>query len=142
MNSNQYIVTEYLQYSIEEYLTLTPPARMLSFAEVAVQMLLGIKEIHDVGYLHRDIKPDNFRVHNHQVRPIDLGIVQEYITDGKHKSIGNFGFAGTPMFGSIKALEGNTQSRRDDLEVLGYTILFLRDKWLLPGYKEFKEIED
>ena len=38
------------------------------------------------------------------------------------------------MFGSIKGLEGNSLSRRDDLETLGYTMMYLRDCELMPGF--------
>lgn len=58
-------MSEYLEFSIEEYLTLTPPERKLTFQEIALQMFDAIKEIHEIGYIHRDIKPDNFRIHEH-----------------------------------------------------------------------------
>ncbi len=56
----------------------------------------------------------------------------EYLVDGKHKGFGNYGFAGTPCYGSISGLEGNTLSRRDDLETLGYTLLYLKDPKSMP----------
>jgi serine/threonine protein kinase len=68
-------------------------------------MLESLRELHDSGYLHQDVKPDNFRISkNDVVKMIDFGISGEYIFDGKHKLQGKFGFQGTPIFGSINAL--------------------------------------
>jgi hypothetical protein len=53
-------------------------------------------------------------------------------SDGTHKKKGNYGFLGTPHFGSISALDGNTLGRRDDLECLGYTLIYLLDKENFP----------
>lgn len=64
-----------------------------------------------------------------------------YISNGKHKNIGQFGFSGTPEFDSIKGLEGYTLSRRDDLETLGYTLLYLRDSSLMLDSRQKIQVE-
>jgi len=56
----------------------------------------------------------------------------EYNKDGKHLPRERYGFEGTPFYGSIKALQGFTLSRRDDMEGLGYTILHLMN----PSYSQ------
>lgn len=63
INSNLCIMSDYLEMSIEEY--LVSPDRKLSNTEICLQMLKSIEEIHNAGYIHRDIKPDNFRIHDH-----------------------------------------------------------------------------
>jgi hypothetical protein len=35
------------------------------------------------------------------------------------------GFQGSPFYASVKALQGYSQARRDDLSSLGFTILYL-----------------
>jgi len=61
---------------------------------------------------------------NNRVVLIDFGLSEKYReNDGSHKTIWRLGFQGTPLFGSIKALQGYSQSRRDDLSSLGFTIL-------------------
>ena len=45
---------------------------------------------------------------------------------------------GTPTTAAIRTLEGYTISRRDDLESLGYTIMYLNDASSVP----WKGIED
>jgi serine/threonine protein kinase len=83
-----------------------------------------------------DIKPDNILISSkdHKVRVIDFGTMTEYTNDkdGKHKVISRNGFIGTPSFAPIKALEGFSLSRRDDLESLAYTIMYLYDPSKIP----------
>ena len=49
------------------------------------------------GYLHRDIKPDNFRVHDGKVRITDFGILIEPVKQSVS------GFCGTPYYASLAA---------------------------------------
>ena len=48
-------------------------------SEVAQQMLDGVQEIHQTKHLHRDIKPDNFRVEGRKVYIIDFGTVKNFL---------------------------------------------------------------
>ena len=85
--------------------------------------------MHKVGYIHLDVKPDNFMIslNDHKVRILDMGLVMEYMRDGSHKSLGKYGFDGNLQYGSMSGLIGYTLSRRDDLESLGYSIMCLID---------------
>jgi hypothetical protein len=56
---------------------------------------------------------------------IDFGLVMSLDYYGKHIARERYGFEGTMFFGSIRALQGYTLSRRDDLESLGYTFMAL-----------------
>ena len=51
------------------------------------------------GYLHRDIKPAHFRVHDGKVRITDFGLLIE----PDKQSVYNF--VGTPYFASLAAHE-------------------------------------
>ena len=51
------------------------------------------------GYLHRDIKPDNFRFHEGKVRITDFGLLIEQDKQSVSK------FLGTPLFASLAAHE-------------------------------------
>jgi serine/threonine protein kinase len=61
--------------------------------EVSLQMLAALKEMHDLNYVHRDVKTDNFMVDNHVVKVIDFGLTTEFIKNGvhgQHQPMGGF----------------------------------------------------
>jgi serine/threonine protein kinase len=86
-----------------------------------------LEEIHKAGYIHLDINPDNLRMKNNQLYFLDFGMSKSYLKDsGEHiaycdKSLRK----GTPVFCSINTLYYRSLSRRDDLESLGYTMLYI-----------------
>jgi serine/threonine protein kinase len=71
------------------------------------------------GYLHRDIKPDNFRIHCGKVRITDFGLLNLQV----NKSVSTF--LGTPYYASLAAHDIRAQGFKDELESLAYNILYL-----------------
>ena len=65
---------------------------------------------------------------DHSVRILDMGLVMEYRKNGVHKRQERLAFQGTPLYASVAALDCYNMSRRDDIESLGYTIMYLIDK--------------
>lgn len=103
-------------------------------------MLYALQEFHSTGFVHLDVKQDNFRISkDHVVKLLDFGLVIDCIRGGKHKPIGKFGFSGTPYFASTKAHEGRVLSRRDDLESLGYSMMALLKEEIPWENKEITE---
>jgi len=44
-------------------------------------MIDAVQELHQASYIHKDIKPENFRILGKKVVIIDFGLAMEY-TDG------------------------------------------------------------
>jgi len=97
-----------------------------------LQCLAIFQSIHGLWVLHRDIKPQNFMVHNGQVILIDFGLATFYDIDKTNEP--RTSLIGTPNYASIRIHEGNRSCWRDDLISLGYLYLFVlsggRELWI------------
>ena len=97
----------------------------------AIQALSLLEYVHSKNYLHRDIKPANFLVgdpDNSQIYLIDFGNAKKYRSSktGKHiKSNKSNSIFGSLIYLSTGAINGIEQTRRDELESLGYVIIYL-----------------
>ncbi|KAK6248567.1 hypothetical protein QUC31_020132, partial [Theobroma cacao] len=114
-----------------------------TFEIVAVKMITRIEYVHAKGFLHRDIKPDNFLMglgrKANQVYVIDFGLAKRYRDSTTNRHIPyreNKNLTGTARYASCNTHLGIEQSRRDDLESLGYVLLyFLRGSLPWQGLK-------
>ena len=96
---------------------------------VAAQLLACIQAIHDLKHIVIDVKPENFMLAPSRskdvasrIRLLDLALVQPWVSIDKHRPNQGSTMAGTPMYASLNLHKGETPSRRDDLEALGYVI--------------------
>ena len=105
-------------------------------AKLGLQMIEILQYIHNMHIIHRDIKPDNFVLGRGEkcknLYLLDFGLAKKYRSSKTLKHypmIKRKNLTGTARYASINALNGLTQSRRDDLESVGYVLLyFLRGK--------------
>ena len=98
---------------------------------LADQLLHRIQFLHSKYLVHRDLKPENFvmgvRDRAHHVNLIDYGLSKRY-WDTRNNQHAPY-MEGKPLTGTARYCSVNThlgieQSRRDDLESIGYIILY------------------
>ncbi|CAH8338218.1 unnamed protein product [Eruca vesicaria subsp. sativa] len=109
-------------------------SRKLSLKSVlmlADQMITRVEYFHSKSFLHRDLKPDNFLMglgrRANQVYIIDFGLAKKYRDNTTHQHIPyreNKNLTGTARYASMNTHLGIEQSRRDDLESLGYILMY------------------
>ena len=98
---------------------------------LADQMIQRIEQVHKRNDIHRDIKPDNFLMglgsDSYIVNLIDFGLAKKYRDARSQSHIPykeNRNLTGTARYASLNAHLGIEQSRRDDLEAIGFCLLY------------------
>ncbi|KAG8375614.1 hypothetical protein BUALT_Bualt10G0118700 [Buddleja alternifolia] len=113
---------------------------------IAIEAISILEKLHSKGYVHGDVKPENFLLgppgtpDEKKLFLVDLGLATRWRDNstGLHVDYDQRPdvFRGTVRYASVHAHLGRTGSRRDDLESLAYTLIFLlRGRLPWQGYQ-------
>lgn len=141
------IAMDLLGTSLESLLSKYKRLGMKTIISLAISMISVMKYIHSCGFIHRDLKPDNFAIGYNDYKKIyciDFGMAKRYIKkNGEHVDFNmHTKFCGTARYASISAHKFYEQSRKDDLEAIGYILVYLykgKLPWQNIKHKDKKE---
>ncbi|XVE88824.1 hypothetical protein DITRI_Ditri19aG0099500 [Diplodiscus trichospermus] len=113
---------------------------------IAIEAISILEKMHSKGFVHGDVKPENFLLgptgtpDEKKLFLVDLGLATRWrdSTTGLHVEYDQRPdvFRGTVRYACVHAHLGRTCSRRDDLESLAYTLVFLlRGRLPWQGYQ-------
>jgi serine/threonine protein kinase len=109
-----------------------------------LQMIHLIEKLHSFGYIHRDVKPQNFIFSTDnflQLFICDFGLTKKYIKNGEHvPEENNKQLVGTMRYTSTFIHDGTEPSRRDDIISVLYIIIHSKNKYLPWQSKNKKKL--
>ena len=132
---NYYMVIDLLGPSLQKIKNHRGTFSLDVTLEIGIKIVNLLKSIHEMGLVHRDIKPDNFlfglEERKTQLYLIDFGFCKSYLDNKNHIEMKkNTNLIGSQSYASINAHNFDELSRRDDLESLCYMLIYFINGYL------------
>ena len=126
------LIQELLGKSLEELFNINGRKFSLkTVCSIGIEMIKRIKFVHSKFHIHRDIKPDNFMTgrdkNDNKIYLIDFGLAKKYYSFTKKQHIKfhtGKNLIGTARYCGRNAHKGYEQGRRDDIESIGYVLMY------------------
>ena len=138
------LVSTFFALSLDAHLDAASD-RCAALCALMRSMICILQGIHAEFVVHRDVKPDNIRVHAGEPRLVDFGLAAVFVDGGgahiPERARGGGAPIGTPTYMSPAVHLGAAPSRRDDLVSLGYVFMWCADgalPWKRAGVERGK----
>lgn len=130
-NQHSCLLTQLLGKDLKNYISIYNKLSLSTIIKLAISIIDILKSIHEKHIIHRDIKPDNIMFGNNKddsntIYLIDFNLAKFFEDSHGHHTKKNKcnEFDGNLQFSSINSHFFMENSRKDDLESLGYLLLF------------------
>uniref|UniRef100_A0A915Q3J0 non-specific serine/threonine protein kinase n=1 Tax=Setaria digitata TaxID=48799 RepID=A0A915Q3J0_9BILA len=127
-----YIIMQLLSQNVNDIRKQSPLKRFSrpTMGRIVIQVIAGLRDLHQIGYIHRDIKPHNLcfglsEASKHRLVIVDYGLARRFrYPNGRMRPLRReCGFRGTTLYASLRAHEGKDLGPSDDLVSLFYTAI-------------------
>jgi outer membrane protein assembly factor BamB len=119
-----WLATAYAGPSLQEAVTETGPLPEEATVKLAAGLAEALRDIHDGGMVHRDLKPDNVLLAEDGPRVIDFGIAQALASTGLTSLTSTGSVLGTPSYMSPEQAQGQRTGPASDVFSLGGVLYF------------------
>ncbi|CAO4372374.1 unnamed protein product [Caenorhabditis nigoni] len=128
-----YVVMTFVGLSLADLRANAPTKKFSMGTAISVgrQSLEALEDMHNIGYLHRDVKPGNYTIGRAEVNELrkvyvlDFGMARKFAhEDGTIKKPRNVaGFRGTVKYAPVSCHAGRELCRQDDCETWLYMLV-------------------
>lgn len=146
-DDTRYVAMQRLGQSFEKCLKRITQWDVMNW--ITPKALAVLEAIHNRGFIHRDIKPENLLtgpggLAERELFLVDFGLCKKFRmeTHGHIPYRAGKRLTGTIRYCSVHVMCGEEQSRRDDLESLGYVLIYLLKQalpWMQAAGKDKAE---
>jgi len=128
-DNNYYMIIDLLGKSLQQVKNTVSSFSLQLVLKMGIIIIELLKSIHEKGLVHRDIKPENFllglKKEDKNIYIIDFGFCKSYMINNKHINIKKtHNLIGSNTYASINSHNFIELTRRDDLESLGYMLIY------------------